>query len=161
VVLHGFNFAGFYFGGLIDALRKEGFRVIVPDQIGFGRSSKPIIPHNFHDMARNTFAILQNPKIAGRVVLMGGMLAARFASQYPDVERGDTTRSAVDSRFDRRIDSVDAVPATSRRPIVRVDALRRTQPGGMDARELRPCPARDAQRRLAAAGDGRRWPSRC
>ena len=24
------------------------------DQIGFGRSSKPVIPYNFHDMARNT-----------------------------------------------------------------------------------------------------------
>ena len=61
---------------------------IVPDQIGFGRSSKPIIPYNFHDMARNTFAILQNLKIAKAMVVghsMGGMLAARFASQYPDV----------------------------------------------------------------------------
>src|SRR5204862_334607 len=53
VLLHGMNFGGFYFGGPIDALRKEGFRVVVPDQIGFGRSSKPIIPYNFHDMALN------------------------------------------------------------------------------------------------------------
>ena len=60
VLFHGNNFAGFYFGALIDALRKEGFRVIVPDQIGYGRSSKPIIPYNFHDMARNTRLILQS-----------------------------------------------------------------------------------------------------
>src|SRR5215203_2624772 len=33
VLLHGNNFAGFYFGVLIDALKKEGFRVVVPDQI--------------------------------------------------------------------------------------------------------------------------------
>src|SRR5499426_768901 len=88
VVLHGFNFAGFYFGGPIDALRKEGFRVIVPDQIGFGRSSKPIIPYNFHDMARNTRAILQHLGIAKAAVVghsMGGMLAARFAASYPDM----------------------------------------------------------------------------
>src|SRR5437016_1021208 len=69
VLLHGNNFAGFYFGGPIDALRKEGFRVIVPDQIGYGRSSKPIIPYNFHDMARNTFAILQSLKIAKAMVV--------------------------------------------------------------------------------------------
>src|SRR5580765_304981 len=37
VLLHGNNFAGFYFGIVIDALRNEGFRVIVPDQIGYGR----------------------------------------------------------------------------------------------------------------------------
>src|SRR6185312_14915715 len=54
VLLHGNNFAGFYFGVVIDALRREGFRVIVPDQIGYGRSSKPIIPYDLTDMARNT-----------------------------------------------------------------------------------------------------------
>ena len=54
VLFHGNNFAGFYFGDVIEALRQAGFRVIVPDQIGYGRSSKPIIPYNFHDMARNT-----------------------------------------------------------------------------------------------------------
>ena len=37
--------------------------MIVPDQIGFGRSSKPIIPYNFHDMARNTHTILQHLNI--------------------------------------------------------------------------------------------------
>ena len=63
VLFHGNNFAGFYFGGLIDALRTEGFRVIAPDQIGYGRSSKPIIPYNFNDMARNTRAVLQSLKI--------------------------------------------------------------------------------------------------
>ena len=40
MLFHGNNFAGFYFGNIIEALRKEGFRVIVPDQIGYGRSSK-------------------------------------------------------------------------------------------------------------------------
>src|SRR5207248_4091152 len=86
VLLHGNNFAGFYFGGPIDVLRKRGFRVVVPDQIGYGRSSKPIMPYNFSDMARNTRLILQNLKIDKVMVVghsMGGMLAARFATQYP------------------------------------------------------------------------------
>jgi pimeloyl-ACP methyl ester carboxylesterase len=87
VLLHGNNFAGFYFGVIIDALRNEGFRVIVPDQIGYGRSSKPIMPYNLADMARNTRAILQSLNIAKVAIVghsMGGMLAARFATQYPD-----------------------------------------------------------------------------
>ena len=58
VLFHGMNFGGFYFAGPIEALRKEGFRVVVPDQIGFGRSSKPIIPYNFHDMALNSRRLL-------------------------------------------------------------------------------------------------------
>jgi pimeloyl-ACP methyl ester carboxylesterase len=88
VLLHGNNFAGFYFGGVIDAVRKEGFRVIVPDQIGYGRSSKPIIPYYLADMARNTRAILESLSINNVMIVghsMGGMLAARFATQYPDV----------------------------------------------------------------------------
>jgi pimeloyl-ACP methyl ester carboxylesterase len=88
VLLHGMNFGGFYFGGVINTLRAEGFRVVAPDQIGFGRSSKPIIPYNFHDMAFNTRKVLQALGITKAVIVghsMGGMLAARFAASYPDV----------------------------------------------------------------------------
>lgn len=86
MLFHGMNFAGFYWGGPIDALRKEGFRVIVPDQIGFGRSSKPVIPYNFMDMARNTSLLVEHLKLEKVMIVghsMGGMLAARFAAQYP------------------------------------------------------------------------------
>lgn len=88
VLLHGNNFAGFYFGNIAEALRKEGFRVLIPDQIGYGRSSKPIIPYSFNDFARNTRAMLQSLNIDKAMIVghsMGGMLAARFATQYPDV----------------------------------------------------------------------------
>jgi pimeloyl-ACP methyl ester carboxylesterase len=113
VLLHGNNFAGFYFGGPIDALRKEGFRVIVPDQIGYGRSSKPIIPYNFNDMARNTRAILQHLNISKAMVVghsMGGMLAARVATQYPDMVERLVLYNPIgltDPRFDRPWDSTD------------------------------------------------------
>jgi pimeloyl-ACP methyl ester carboxylesterase len=113
VLLHGNNFAGFYFGGLIDELRKDGFRVVAPDQIGYGRSSKPIMPYNFTDMARNTRLILQHLNIARVMVVghsMGGMLAARFATQYPAmVERLVLYNpiGLVDTRFDRPLESAD------------------------------------------------------
>ncbi len=88
VLLHGMNFGGFYFGSPIEALRSAGFRVVVPDQIGFGRSSKPVIPYNFHDMALNTRTLLQSLGIAKAAIVghsMGGMLAARIAASYPDM----------------------------------------------------------------------------
>src|SRR5580658_1532279 len=88
VLLHGMNFGGFYFGAPIEALRNAGFRVIVPDQIGFGRSSKPIIPYNFNDMAANTRKLLQSLGINRAAIVghsMGGMLAARFSAVYPDI----------------------------------------------------------------------------
>jgi pimeloyl-ACP methyl ester carboxylesterase len=91
VLLHGMNFGGCYFSGPIEALRNAGFRVIAPDQIGFGRSSKPIIPYNFNDMALDTRKLLQSLGVTHAMVVghsMGGMLAARFAASYPDmVER--------------------------------------------------------------------------
>ena len=60
MLFHGMNFGGFYFCGPIEILRKEGFRVVVPEPIGFGRSSKPIIPYNFHDMVLNSRRFLQS-----------------------------------------------------------------------------------------------------
>ena len=113
MIFHGHNFAGFYFGTIIDALRKEGFRVVVPDQIGYGRSSKPIIPYNFNDMARNTRAILQSLKIDRAMIVghsMGGMLAARFAALYPDVTERIVIYNPiglVDTRFGRAPGNVD------------------------------------------------------
>ena len=113
VLLHGNNFAGFYFGGPIDVLRKEGFRVIAPDQVGYGRSSKPIIPYNFHDMARNTRLLLQSLKIDRAMVVghsMGGMLAARFATQHPQVTERLVLYNPIglsDPRFDRPWESTD------------------------------------------------------
>ena len=43
VLLHGKNFYGSYWENTINALAAQGYRVIVPDQIGFGKSSKPDI----------------------------------------------------------------------------------------------------------------------
>jgi pimeloyl-ACP methyl ester carboxylesterase len=113
MIFHGHNFAGFYFGTIIDALRKDGFRVVIPDQIGYGRSSKPIIPYNFSDMARNTRAVLQSLKIDKAMIIghsMGGMLAARFAALYPDLTERVVIYNPiglVDTRFGRAPGNVD------------------------------------------------------
>jgi pimeloyl-ACP methyl ester carboxylesterase len=113
VLFHGNNFAGFYFGPVIEVLRQEGFRVVVPDQIGYGRSSKPIIPYHFDDMARNTRAILQSLKIDKAMIVghsMGGMLASRFATQYPDITERLVLYNPIgltDGRFDRPFGGTD------------------------------------------------------
>ena len=41
LLVHGKNFFGAYWSGVIEALRHKGFRVIVPDLIGWGKSTKP------------------------------------------------------------------------------------------------------------------------
>ena len=113
MLLHGNNFGGFYFKAIIDGLTKEGFRVIVPDQIGYGRSSKPIAPYNFNTQARNTWLILQSLKIDKVMVIghsMGGMLAARFATQYPKAVERVVIYNPIgltDGRYDRPMQNID------------------------------------------------------
>ena len=41
ILMHGKNFNGAYWGETMKALLQEGYNVFVPDQIGFGKSSKP------------------------------------------------------------------------------------------------------------------------
>lgn len=88
VLLHGLNFFGEYWADTIHELKTEGYRVVVPDQVGFGRSSKPIIPYSFEKKAANTRALLEELDIETAVILghsMGGMLATRFAYSYPEI----------------------------------------------------------------------------
>jgi len=86
VLLHGMNFYGEYWSNTIEVLRNEGFRVVVVDQVGFGRSSKPIMPYTLSDMAFNTAKLLDTLNIPRANIVghsMGGMVAARFAILYP------------------------------------------------------------------------------
>lgn len=86
ILFHGKNFGGYYWTNVIKALTGRGFRVIVPDQIGFGKSSKPFIHYSFHQLARWNKALLDTLGVQRTSVLghsMGGMLATRFALMYP------------------------------------------------------------------------------
>lgn len=89
VLLHGKNFNGAYWKTTIDTLVQNGYRVIVPDQIGFGKSSKPVgYQFTFQQLAVNTKQILDKLHINKIYLLghsMGGMLATRFTLMYPDI----------------------------------------------------------------------------
>lgn len=88
VLLHGKNFGGAYWKTTIAALSKEGYRVIAPDQIGFGKSSKPVgYQFTFQQLAINTKALLDQLGIKKIFLLghsMGGMLSMRFTLMYPE-----------------------------------------------------------------------------
>lgn len=89
VLLHGKNFNGAYWGTTIEELVKEGYRVVIPDQIGFGKSSKPVgYQFTFQQLALNTKIVLDSLNIDQIYLLghsMGGMLAARFTLMYPEM----------------------------------------------------------------------------
>ncbi|MEO5997179.1 MAG: alpha/beta hydrolase [Chitinophagaceae bacterium] len=89
MLLHGKNFNGWYWETTARVLCENGFRVIIPDQVGFGKSSKPNrIQYSFQLLAQNTKALLDSLGIKSLVVLghsMGGMLATRFTLMYPQM----------------------------------------------------------------------------
>ena len=88
VLLHGKNFNGYYWESTAKALLAAGYRVIIPDQIGFGKSSKPRrYQFSFQQLALNTRALLDHLGIRTVSVVghsMGGMLAVRFALMFPE-----------------------------------------------------------------------------
>jgi pimeloyl-ACP methyl ester carboxylesterase len=87
VLLHGRNFPSSYWAPVIKTLTESGYRVVVPDQIGFGKSSKPAGELHFDNLARNTIALLDSLHIAKADIVahsLGGMLAVRIARAYPD-----------------------------------------------------------------------------
>ncbi len=87
VLLHGKNFCAATWEGTMRVLQAQGYRVIVPDQVGFCKSSKPVAyQYSFQQLAHNTRALLESLGIERFIVIghsTGGMLATRMALMFP------------------------------------------------------------------------------
>src|SRR5215210_6178202 len=87
MLFHGKNFFGAYWEGTARALSAAGYRVVIPDQIGFGKSSKPDVHYSFDLLAANSARLLDELGVRQTAVVghsMGGMLAVRFTRTYPE-----------------------------------------------------------------------------
>src|SRR4030088_1533293 len=87
VLLHGRNFPSCYWAPVIRTLIDAAYRMVVPDQIGFGKSSKPWGELHFDTLAHNTIALLDHLQIAKADIVahsLGSMLGVRIARAYPD-----------------------------------------------------------------------------
>ncbi|WP_345986216.1 alpha/beta hydrolase [Sulfurimonas sp. HSL-1656] len=86
-LLHGKNFNGAYWQETARFLHSNGYGVLMPDQVGFGKSSKPAdYQYSFGALAHNTMALMRSLGISRSIIVghsMGGMLATRFALNYP------------------------------------------------------------------------------
>ncbi|CAP59692.1 uncharacterized protein PODANS_1_600 [Podospora anserina S mat+] len=95
LLLHGKNFCSITWSTTAATLQKAGYRIIIPDQIGFCKSSKPgtLYQYSLHQLALNTYSLLSvldltDPSNNGITVVghsLGGMLATRFSLLYPDL----------------------------------------------------------------------------
>ena len=85
-MLHGKNFPAAYWGNTIRELTTAGYRVVAPDALGFGKSSKPVVQYTFSLLALLTKQLLDTLHIEKANVIghsTGGMLATRFTLEYP------------------------------------------------------------------------------
>ncbi|KND89533.1 Uncharacterized protein TOPH_05905 [Tolypocladium ophioglossoides CBS 100239] len=88
VLFHGKNFCGPTWETTIRTLAGRGYRVVVPDQVGFCKSSKPAAyQFSLNQFAWNTRGLLNALGVGNVTVIghsMGGMMTARFGLQYPE-----------------------------------------------------------------------------
>ena len=85
---HGMNFYSEAYTPTLKVLSEAGFRVLAVDRIGYGKSSKPVIPYNFNFVAANMKSLLDELGIDEVAIVghsMGGMVVSRFAMLYPEV----------------------------------------------------------------------------
>jgi pimeloyl-ACP methyl ester carboxylesterase len=87
VLFHGKNFCGCTWNATINVLLANDYRVIVPDQVGFCKSTKPTAyQFTFDQLALNTNNLLQSLNVTNATIIghsMGGMLSARYALMFP------------------------------------------------------------------------------
>ena len=156
VLMHGKNFSGDYWGQTARDLAAAGFRVVVPDQIGFGKSSKPQrYQFTFQQLATNTAALLNSLGVVDVEVVghsMGGNAGDAVRADVPEPrdaagpDRPDRAgglearravsdgRHLVPGRARAKLRLAQAIPALQllRRPVERAIRAAAAAAGGDD-----------------------------
>ena len=89
VLLHGFLASKRYWHKIIPLLRKEGYRVVTLDLLGFGASPKPKdAAYSYSDHLKHIETTLNELGISSRIAIaghsMGALLALRYARTRPE-----------------------------------------------------------------------------
>lgn len=88
VLLHGKNFCGATWESTAKSLAANGYRILIPDQVGFCKSSKPrSAQYSFAMMADFTHRMMQRAGVERAAIVghsTGGMLAMHFALLHPE-----------------------------------------------------------------------------
>ena len=84
---HGGLYYGWYWEDQMHALSEAGYRVIAKDRLGWGKSSKPMIPYSINLWASNTALLMDHLDIEQAALVghsIGGQMVTRFAFLYPE-----------------------------------------------------------------------------
>ena len=114
VLLHGWPLSGDTFDDAAVALADAGYRSIIPDRRGFGRSDQPWNGYDYDSFTDDVAAILDEAGVTEPVALvgfsMGGGEVARFLTNYPGRASAAVLISAVVPYMLKTNDNPDGVP---------------------------------------------------
>ncbi|MDL2340903.1 MAG: alpha/beta hydrolase [Pseudomonadota bacterium] len=114
VLLHGWPLTGDTFDQAGIKLAEQGFRAIIPDRRGFGRSDKPWNGNDYETYTDDVAAILDQAGISGKIALvgfsMGGGEVARFQTKYPGRTTAAVLISSVVPYMPKTSDNPNGVP---------------------------------------------------
>ena len=117
VLLHGWPLTGDTFDDVAVALADKGFRSIVPDRRGFGRSDQPWEGYDYDTFTDDVAAILDDAGIKDPVGMvgfsMGGGEVARFQTKYPGRSSAAVLISAVVPYMAQTDDNPNGVPQST------------------------------------------------
>jgi pimeloyl-ACP methyl ester carboxylesterase len=86
VLVHGWPLSGDTFDDAAVALAENGYRAIVPDRRGFGRSDQPWSGYDYDTFADDVAAVVLEAGVSGPVAIagfsMGGGEVARFITRH-------------------------------------------------------------------------------
>ena len=88
VLFHSKDFVSSYWEQTARHLQEQDYGVLIIDQLGFGKSSKPTTyQYSFHALAKNTNKLITHLKLNNLILMghgTGAMLATRFSLLYPN-----------------------------------------------------------------------------
>lgn len=117
VLMHGWPLTGDTFDDLAIALAENGFRAIITDRRGFGRSDQPWDGYDYDTFADDVAAILDEAGIAEPVALvgfsMGGGEVARFQTRFPGKTSAAVLISSIVPYMLKTDDNPNGVPQST------------------------------------------------
>jgi pimeloyl-ACP methyl ester carboxylesterase len=117
VLLHGWPLTADTFDDMAIALAERGFRAIVPDRRGFGRSEQTWTGNDYDTYTDDVAAILDEAEVDGPVALvgfsMGGGEVARFQTNYPGRTSAAVLISSVVPYMLQTDDNPNGVPQST------------------------------------------------
>lgn len=117
VLMHGWPLTGDTFDDLGIALADKGYRAIITDRRGFGRSDQPWDGNDYDTYTDDVVAILDDAGVKENVALvgfsMGGGEVARFQTKYPGKTSAAVLIGAVVPYMLKTDDNPNGVPQST------------------------------------------------